>query len=255
MLIMKIGSHFKGKKVFEHLREARKKGLMATQESHGIETRGHIVGGADGARETVTTTLLIWTLGVALKLEEQQIFILIALFMWGFLLWKVGRSAVLAWSRIERVNKLIEEEKYEIEHNRDEEKAELREMYETKGFSGELLDTVIDVLMADDNKLLGVMLEEELGVSLETFDHPLKQALGAGIGVLLASGILLLGMYLFGAIGLYSAGFAVIVLASYFIALIEKIDSLHYVVWNLAIAFLAVFGTLFLTQFILLEKL
>ena len=32
--------------------------------------------------------------------------------------------------------------------------------------------------MADGDRLLRVMLEEELGFSLEVYDHPLKQALG-----------------------------------------------------------------------------
>jgi len=252
---MKARSHFKGKKVFEHLKEARKKGQKATEESHGIETPGHIIGGADAAKELVTSALLIWVIGNTLGLLQRQIFLLFSLFCFGFLLWKVGRSAVLAWSRIERVNRLIEEEKYEIEHNREEEKAELKEMYVAKGFSGELLNTVVDVLMADDNKLLGVMLEEELGVSLETFDHPLKQALGAGIGVFLAAISLALGVKLFALPGLFIAGFLVIFAASYVIAFIEKIAFVHYIVWNLSITFLAVFGTLFITRFILFEGL
>ncbi len=33
--------------------------------------------------------------------------------------------------------------------------------------------------MADDNRLLRVMLEEELGLTLEAYEHPLKQAFGA----------------------------------------------------------------------------
>ena len=59
-------------------------------------------------------------------------------------------------------------------------------MYEQKGLSGDLLDQVIEVLMADDNRLLRVMLEEELGLTLESYEHPLKQAAGAGLGVLSA---------------------------------------------------------------------
>ena len=58
------------------------------------------------------------------------------------------------------------EERFEIAHHRGQEKEELTELYALKGFKGELLDQVINVLMADDNRLLSVMLEEELGLEL-----------------------------------------------------------------------------------------
>ena len=230
-------SHFKGKGVLEHLFEARKKGHKATEESHGIEAPGHIVGGADSAKEAATVSLLIWMIATSLSMDQQKIYILLALFLFGFFLWKIGRGAVLAWSRLERVNRLIEDEKYEIEHNREEEKQELTEMYKAKGFSGELLEKVIDVLMADDNKLLGVMLEEELVVSLESYEHPLKQALGSGIGVFLATCALSIGVVTSQSIGLYFATFIIVSLSSYIIALIEKLNILHAIVWNLAITF------------------
>lgn len=245
---MTIGSHFKGKRVFEHLREARIKGQQATQETHGLEVRGYLVGGADAARDSAAIVLIIFLIASALRINLHQTFI-IPFFLVGFFLWRMGQGALIAWSRIERVNRLVQEEKHEIEHNREEEKAELKEMYEAKGFSGELLDTVIDVLMADDNKLLGIMLEEELGVSLETFDHPLKQALGGGIGILFSSLILLLSIYLFEIPGLIMAGFGIIIISTSFIAMLEKIDALRYVIWNLAITLLASGGAYFLTRF------
>ena len=128
-------------------------------------------------------------------------------------------------------------------------------MYKAKGFTGDLLEKVIDVLMADDNKLLGVMLEEELGVSLESYEHPLKQALGAGVGVFLAGIILSVGAVLSQSIGLYLASFAIVLFSSYIIALIEKLNILHAIVWNLAITFMATFGTYFFTKYMIEEVL
>lgn len=248
---MSDGSHFKGKGVVEHLREARLKGFRATEESHGIEAPGHIVGGADAAKESVTISLMIWIVATTLGFDHKSLIILLGLFLFGFFLWRAGRGALLAWSRLERVNRLIADEKYEIEHNREEEKEELTEMYEAKGFSGELLKKVIDVLMADDNKLLGIMLEEELGVSLESYEHPLKQALGAACGVLFASFALAIGVAISKNFGIYFATFIVISISSYIISYIEKIELLHAIIWNLAVTFMASFGTFFFAKFIL----
>ena len=78
--------------------------------------------------------------------------------------------------------RLLEEEKWEIEHNRNQEKVELKVLYRAKGFEGKLLDDVVDVLMADDKRALHIMLKEELGMTLEAYEHPLKQSLGALLG-------------------------------------------------------------------------
>ena len=248
---MAVGSHFKGKSVFEHLKEARKKGFLAARENHGIEAAGHIIGGADSAKETAIYSMLVWIVCNAMHISYHHIYSLIGITIFGLLLWKTGRSASLGWNRIERVNKLIEDEKWEIENNREEEKSELTEMYRAKGFSGQLLDRVIEVLMADDNKLLGVMLEEELGVSLESYEHPLKQALGAAVGVLLSACVLLIGLAISEPYGLYFSGFIIVGIASYVMSKIEKTGLLHVIVWNLAIAFLATSGTYFLAKVIL----
>ena len=248
---MDKGSHFKGKGVLEHLFEARKKGFLATKEHHGIEGAGHIIGGADAAKETAIFSLLVWIIVDALHISAKLIPHLLGLLLFGLFLWKVGRSAFLGWSRLERVNILIDDEKKEIEENREEEKAELTEMYKAKGFSGPLLEKVIDTLMADDNKLLGIMLEEELGVSLEAYEHPLKQAFGTGVGVFFASFAILVGLSFSTHYGVYLASYLVIFIASYVMARIENIRILNALVWNLALTFLASTGIYFLSQFVI----
>jgi hypothetical protein len=252
---MREESHFKGKGVLEHLHEARKKGHLASRENHGIEAAGHIMGGADAAKETAIYAILVSIIGEALSLPSRDIFILIGLTLIGLLLWKAGRGGSLAWSRLERVEKLVRDEKHEIETNRDEEKAELREIYEAKGLSGDLLDKVIDVLMADDNKLLGVMLEDELGVTLESFEHPLKQAFGAGIGVFLSGIILSIGFTISNQLGVFFAGYITVAVSSYVMAKVEQIRVMHSIIWNLSITFMATAGTYFLTHFLLSEIL
>src|SRR3990167_5148375 len=164
--------HFKKKNPLEHVIEARKKGRLASSETHGMELPGHVAAASDAAKETTLILLILWAL---LGIEDHWFMVtLIA----GWLIWKVGRSAILGWARLERLHRVIEEERYEIEHHRPQEKEELRALYQAKGFSGKLLNEVVDVLMADDNRLLQVMLEEELGLHLESYEYSLKQSAG-----------------------------------------------------------------------------
>lgn len=177
-------THFEGKSALEHLKAARQKGATATAEAHGVEIPGPISAGTDSCQET---SILLAGICILLTLFQQPyILSVLILSSIGWLLWKVGRSSMLGWARLERLHRLIEQERWEIQHHRSQERDELTEMYRQKGLKGKLLEQVIDVLMADDNRLLMVMLEEELGLSIESYDHPLKQALGAGLGVFIA---------------------------------------------------------------------
>lgn len=183
--------HFEGKSPQEHIKEARLKGMVASSEEHGMEMPGHIAAFADSMKDTATLLLIVWTVSLNLLSTDLAIQSM-ALLSLGWVLWKPLRSAMLGWGRLERLHRLIEEERWEIDHNREQEKSELRAMYEVKGFSGKLLDEIVDILMSDDNRLLQIMLEEELGLTLEIHEHPLKQAVGAFLGALLSSIVLML---------------------------------------------------------------
>lgn len=226
-------SHFKGKEAAEHVIEARLKGKIAASEIHGAELPGHVSAAADAAKETAIIVLILWTL------FPGNIHILMLLFLAGFAVWKVGRSALLAWSRLERMHRLIEEERYEIEHHRSQEKEELKALYAAKGFSGKLLDEVIEVLMADDNRLLQVMLEEELGLNLETHEHPLKQAFGALVGVVISGLVMSFGIFLLPFWGIAVCAAVVIAFSASVTAKLEKNQILPSAIWNLAVAALA----------------
>jgi len=222
--------HFQGKPVIEHLREARTRGALASAEIHGTEMPGHLSAGADAAKETAFILSLLW---IILQPSHTSLFLLFAS---GWTIWKIGRSALLGWSRLERLHRVIEEERWEIEHNRDQEREELTELYAAKGLSGKLLDETISVFMADDNRLLRMMLEEEMGLTLEIYEHPLKQSAGAALGVILASGIFLLGWMIAPLyIPLIGAGI-VIAIASFIAAKAERNRPMESVIWNLALA-------------------
>lgn len=225
-------NHFKGKGALEHVVEARLKGRAASQEVHGTELPGHYSAAADAAKETSVVLLVLWIL-----FKEPYV---IGCFAAAWAIWKVGRSAILGWSRLERLHRVIEEERYEIEHHRHQEKEELTALYAAKGFSGKLLEEAVSVLMADDNRLLQVMLEEELGLSLESYEHPLKQSTGAFVGVVGAATILSFGLFLLPAWGPFACAALIISLSAGTSAQLEKNQPLPAIIWNLAVAALSV---------------
>ncbi len=221
--------HFQGKTVSEHLIEARKKGAFARGEMHGSELPGHLSAGAESAKEMAVILLLLTIIHTPL--------LLMTLLALGWTIWKSGRAAIYGFAKLERLHLVIEEERWEIQHHREQEKEELKELYSAKGFEGKLLDEAVCVLMADDNRLLQVMLEEELGLKLEAYEHPLKQALGAAVGSVLSAGILLLCSFFFPPFGLLSAAPLVVLTGASLSAHFEKRSVLRAAVWNLALLF------------------
>lgn len=236
--------HFAGKPPLEHVIEARRKGKAAASEIHGEELSGHVSAAANSSKETAVLLILL-----GLLFGEPPPMLLA--FLLGWLLWKTGRSAILGWRRLERLHRLIEEERFEIEHHRNQEKQELKALYAAKGFSGRLLDEIVEVLMADDNRLLQVMLEEELGLSLETYEHPLKQASGAFLGVIGSSIMVAAGYYVWNPYGALLAAGLAIALASGTTAQLEKNHITSSIIWNLAVSALAIGCAFFFKKFLL----
>lgn len=234
--------HFEGKSVAEHVISARLKGLEASKEAHGTELPGHYSAAADAGKETAVLITGWLIMGGPLGL--------LGAVLAGWLIWKMGRSAILGWSRLERLHRLIEEERWEIEHHRGQERDELKAMYAAKGFEGKMLEEVTDVLMADDNRLLQVMLEEELGLQLESYEHPLKQGCGAGVGVLLAALLIGVGAIVGGTAGTLMAGVFLVAFSAGMSAKLEKNLPAPAIVWNIALGALAVGIAYFAAQFL-----
>lgn len=239
-------SHFQGKNVSAHLKEARIRGAMATAETHGTTLLGHLSAGFDSAQDLATLFLLLWAATKSFALSPPLLTALFFSFGLGFILWTTGRSALRGWGRLERLHQVIEEERWEIEHHREQEKAELRELYQAKGFSGKLLDEVVNVLMADDSRLLRVMLEEELGLSLEVYEHPLKQAVGAAVGAFFTGSLGILALYFLPPLALPLLSLLIILFCSWVTAKQEKRNPLNSVVWNVSLALFATAGCYFL---------
>lgn len=232
-------SHFKGKEAIEHVAEAQAQGIISSTEIHGTEIPGHISAATDAARETAVVLALVWVLLMELQLPFAQIATLLAIFAGGWILWKTGRSAWLAWSRLERLHRIVAQEKWEIEHHRQQERDELKALYAAKGFEGKLLEDVMDVLMADGDRLLRVMVEEELGLSLESHEHPLKQSIGALTGSFLAALLCLLAFFIYPQWGLLIGSIAGLGVGSAIAAQHERNKIVPAVIWNLGIGAIA----------------
>ena len=181
-------------------------------------------------------SILFWHLQIT---PRQQISVLIC-FSLSWMIWTMARSAWLGWTRLSRLNKLMNEERDEINHNREQERQELTALYKARGFEGKLLNDVIDVLMADNDRLLQVMLEEEMNLQLGSQQHPLKQGLGALLGSLLASVFCITVLYFMDLSSLILASLFLQVLVGALSADWEERDIITAAVWSMGIAALPI---------------
>jgi vacuolar iron transporter family protein len=243
-------SHFEGKEAIGHVAEAQAKGLLSSTEIHGAEIPGHLSAATDAARETAITLLILFIILFQTQPDLTFALKILAIFALGWTVWKAGRSAWLAWSRLERMHRVVEQERWEIQHHRKQEKEELTELYQAKGLHGQLLEDVIDILMADDERLLKVMVEEELCLNLGTHEHPLKQALGAAAGVLTASLLCLVSFYFFSDLGMWIGSAATLAIAAALSAYYEGNRMIPAICWNLGLGALASGTAFFLFDFV-----
>lgn len=241
--------HFKGKDAIEHVAERQAQGIIDSVEIHGHEIPGHLIAATDAARDSIILLLSLWLFLRQFEVSTHAVFIYLAIIGGSWMLWKAGRSAWIGWSRLERLHRVLEQEKWEIEHNRSQEKEELKALYHAKGFSGKLLDDVVDVLMADGDRLLRVMVEEELGLSLQSTEHPLKQAFGAATGCLSSTLIILASVLLWPSYGPFLAGAVAVGFAATVAAHQSQNRITNAIVWNVGLAALTIGSALCLLEF------
>lgn len=235
--------HFAGKDVPEHLKDARKKGHHTFAEPHGLEPMGWKNAFLDSVQ--ISTIILNLLLVVYIYPKFP-----ITAFSFGLIIFLFGRSAYLGWSRLEKLHTLIREENWEITHHREQEKEELRAIYKAKGFRGEILDQIVDTLAADDNRLLEVMLTEELGIPLESYDHPLQQGCAAALAGFIACIIIAVARWINPLSGPFFVSVVLIGISSFWFAKIQKNNCLHAVIWSLALFSLITGSTYFLTKYL-----
>ena len=146
-----------------------------------------IYGGIDGS----VTTFAVVAGAAGAHLDSAIVIILgfANLIADGFAM-SVG-SYLSTKSEIDNYNKHEKIEYWEIEHLPEKEREEIREIYEAKGFEGELLEQVVDKITEDKDRWVDVMMKEELEMAKET-KSPFKMGMVTFISFLIMGFIPLL---------------------------------------------------------------
>ncbi len=123
-----------------------------------------VYGGIDGC----VTTFAVVAGSVGAGLDSAVIIILgfANLFADGFAM-SIG-AYLSAKSEIDNYNKHKQLEYWEIENMPDTEKQEIRDIYINKGFEGELLEQVVNVIISNKDRWVDVMMKEELEMMEES---------------------------------------------------------------------------------------
>jgi hypothetical protein len=224
--------HFHGKTALQHIAEIQASGVSSSTEIHGAETPGPFFAFLDAAKDTALLLAILTLAFDNFSMVPSQKWGLTLCLGLGWALWKGFRSCMLAWSRLSRLHRIAGEELLEIQTNRPQEKEELMALYRSKGFQGELLDRVVNVLMADQDRLLKVMLQEEMGYRLEEHHHPIIQGICAAAGACGVCTLIVLSMFGFSL--LFSLGSMILTMALFgaWFARLEKNPIVPAFFWN-----------------------
>jgi len=165
-------------------------------ENHGFLHRfqdylGEFVyGGIDGS--VTTFAVVSGAAGASLSTDVVIILGFANLIADGFAM-SVG-SYLSTRSEIDNYEKHKRVEYWEVDHLPEKERAEIREIYEAKGFSGELLEQVVDTICSDRDRWVDVMMKEELELQ-ETTKSPFTMGAATFISFLIV-GFIPLVVYL-----------------------------------------------------------
>tara|TARA_R110001599_G_scaffold161642_5_gene350344 strand:- start:58376 stop:59110 length:735 start_codon:yes stop_codon:yes gene_type:complete len=123
-----------------------------------------IYGGIDGS----VTTFAVVAGAAGAHLDSSVVIILgfANLFADGFAM-SVG-SYLSTKSEKQNYDKHKAIEYWEVDHLPEKEREEIREIYQAKGFEGELLEQVVDKITEDKDRWVDVMMKEELDMIEET---------------------------------------------------------------------------------------
>ncbi len=175
----------------DHLTDARSRARdVLSGETHLGEVddwRQALVTARDGA-------MLIWLVWVAMRgldITASTGPVLLAAGL-GISIYLGIATSVATRLRLRYCESELERERSEIESNPEEEREEVRALYAAKGFSEPLLGRITDILCADDDRLLKLMMEEELGLFIRHINHPLLVGIWNGAGAAIATIVLAL---------------------------------------------------------------
>jgi len=94
----------------------------------------------------------------------------------------------------------ISRERNEIDSDPKKETDEIREIYESRGFTPEEIEILVKRITSDKRRWLSFMMTEELGIVAENFDSPWKGAFAIGVSFFVGA-IVPVFPYLFASLG------------------------------------------------------
>ena len=132
-----------------------------------------------GLNDGLVTTL-VFIMAVSAAVPTHLVLVVLGEVLAGGVSMALG-GYLSARTAKEVLDRRIEIERYEIKHEPEEERAELRAIYQRKGFSGPLLDRVVNHLTANDERWHQAMVHDELGVVEDRPIIPWLQGLQVGL--------------------------------------------------------------------------
>jgi len=177
-----------------HLEAARRRarGLFAAEVAH--DRPYEMVHAATAGRDAVVVILLLWAILRGVNAGDHGWPALLAAAI-AMAVYTGISNAIAVYAQLQYWEAELRRERDEIRAQPEFEREELRELYLAKGFTGDLLDRAVDTICSDEDRLLKVMLEEELGIFFEQRNHPVftglvtgAASLASGLTIALASG-------------------------------------------------------------------
>lgn len=123
------------------------------------------------ARDATVIVWLLWIAALGYGWQSPPGPLLLAV-GFGVSLYLGISTAVATRVRLRHYESELERERMEVHDHPEHEREEVRRLYAAKGFREPLLGQITDVLCGDDDRLLKVMMEEELGLFIRHMHHP-----------------------------------------------------------------------------------
>lgn len=161
------------------LEHTKSQALGPPQELHphgGGWLRDIVFGLNDGL-----VTTLVFLMAVSQLAPQRLLFIVLGEVSAGGISMALG-GYLSARTERQVLDQRIVTERFEIQHEPDEERAELQAIYRRKGFSGPLLHSIVAHLTANEERWHRALITDELGmVEEEERDSPWRQAALIGL--------------------------------------------------------------------------
>lgn len=156
------------------------------REAHGNETTELHPHRGDWLREIVfglndgLVTTLVFIMAVSEVAPSRLLLVVLGEVLAGGISMALGGYLSARTAR-QVLDQRIATERYEVEYEPDEERAELATIYRKKGFTGSLLDQVVEYLTANRDRWHKAMVHDELGVVEETRSNPVLSGIQIGL--------------------------------------------------------------------------